>query len=185
MSDRARDVQKATTPQGAQSGLADLATSADLREHGRGASLKEPSNASDLSTATISATNVHRVSPKIEPRRDPALLGTSRTHAQSRHIIRSGSQSKGQTNKAEFGIFSNPAYKYSGGLVSKILSFFANILKVLERLFIRLLAGPDRQAPPPQVRTGKPTSQPTQEHAPDTDKKKREERERAQTVRRD
>jgi hypothetical protein len=102
-------------------------------------------------------------------------MDTGRDKSTSAH------QSKGGS-KAGHGVISNPTYKYSGGLASKIISFIANILKVIERLLLRLLTGPDRAVITSNHQPRSTNS--TQKERVDTDltKQECEKRERAQTV---
>lgn len=182
MSDRTRSVQPTQDLTEAQSSLESLAASKDLHKRSGINQETQPANQTDLSGASISTANVHRVTPRVEPRQDVSQARTTRPS----HIIQTG-RAKASADRAagsDVGIFKNPAFKYSGDLLSKILTFFANILKVLERLFLRLLAGPDRKAPKPITQTATNQPQPKRSNNHDTQRRERDAKERAQTVRR-
>lgn len=54
-------------------------------------------------------------------------------------VRQSSSRSKTSCTK-QYGLFKNPFFKYRGGVVSRIISFFANLLKLLEILMLRGLS---------------------------------------------
>jgi hypothetical protein len=128
-----------------QNDLSDLSASKDLHRKVD----TQPSNASDLASLSISSSNFVRSSTQM------GLLSerASRPVATDRSLT---SETKPQMNTSKgsaavtTGIFKNPAYPYRGSLVSKILTFFANLLKVLERIFLRLLGARDSVAPTPR-----------------------------------
>jgi hypothetical protein len=186
MSERDRGLQGAQTATAGQPTLGELSASKDLHKT-KGSDLHaEPANQSDLTNVSLSSANVMRVPHRPEIRRELSTrnsIGTEQEQSTSSQRTRQG----GTSSKPVHGVFTNPAYKYSGGLASKIISFFANILKVIERLLLRLLIGPDRSAPAQtqQARSTTPTQ--TEATSPaasmqEREKQEREKRERARII---
>jgi hypothetical protein len=102
-------------------------------------------NDADLTSASIAATDVLRSPHRqgVVVRGPPAKVGagtTSNLQTLDKRRVNPQKQPQKKTN----GVFTNPTYKYNGGFLSKIIAFFANILKAIERLFLRLLNGPDQ-----------------------------------------
>jgi hypothetical protein len=153
MSDRALDKNQEASAAG-QFDLTDLHASKDLHTKEE----RHAANTTDLSSASISATNIVRATPKPEPRRDaiPSPSVTQRARPTEHQETRSATA-------ATPGIFKNPTYRYSGNIISRIITFVANILKVLERLLLRLLGARDLKAPnlPPQQTPVKKTASTT------------------------
>jgi hypothetical protein len=153
MSERALDKNQEASAAG-QFDLTDLHASKDLH-------IKEErhaANTTDLSSASISATNIVRATPKAEPRRDP-IPSPSVSHTSQ------ATERQGVRNHAAQppGIFKNPTYRYSGNIIQRIITFVANILKVLERLLLRLLGARDLNSPtpPPRQANAKTNASPT------------------------
>jgi hypothetical protein len=171
-------VRKQTTGQDrtGQNDLSDLSASKDLHRKVD----THPSTAQDVASLSISSSNFVRSSTQtgLHSERAPRPIATDRSvSSETKHQT---STSNGSTSVAT-GIFRNPAYPYRGGLASKIITFFANLLKVLERIFLRLLGARDSVAPTPR-------HQPAQEakkEQKDTRESKLEESERhAQVIHR-
>jgi hypothetical protein len=48
------------------------------------------------------------------------------------------------------GLFSNPYYRYKGGPISRLITFLANLLKIIEQLFFKVfMPAPLPAAPSP------------------------------------
>jgi hypothetical protein len=141
--------------------------------------LTEPANQSDLASISISSSEVMRVSQRVEPRRDLTAPKLGRSPAPSA----STSPRKATPEK---GILTNPSYQYSGGLLSRVITLFANILKFIERLILRLLSGPDGPAISSRTQDtstkNEPKTDPKQDQA-ERERSKRQ-KESAQTIRR-
>jgi hypothetical protein len=145
MSDINPKVQAAT---GVEAGdLSDLAASKNLRE---GISIA-PANSTDLATASISSADVMRVSQRSDIRRavqdriTPQQATVELTNGRSRSTLSKSSDT------TAVGIFKNPFYRYDGGLLNKVLALIGNILKALERIFLRLLGARDTSPTPHQT----------------------------------
>lgn len=182
MSDRGNAIQGAQTAPEGQSTLGELSASRDLHKTKTSKLDTQAANQADLTSASLSSSaQVVRVPHRPELRRD---LSPQSGPAAERSLNASSQTGKGAgaSVKPAHGIFTNPAYKYSGGLASKIISFIANILKVLERLLLRLLTGPDRSAPAPTQQSHSATPNQKEANTPDESKLEREKRERAQTI---
>lgn len=54
-------------------------------------------------------------------------------------VRQSSARSKTSSTK-QYGLFKNPFFKYRGGVIARIISFFANLLKLLEILVLRGLS---------------------------------------------
>jgi hypothetical protein len=139
-------VRKLTTEQNhdGHTDLSELSASKDL--HRKIDALPAPTP--DLASASISSSSFARASSQGRPlaERTPQSINTnSLTRDTKRHT----SVTQSAPSNAN-GIFKNPAYPYRGGLISKIITFFANLLKVLERIFLRLIGGRDTVAPTPR-----------------------------------
>ena len=86
----------------------------------------------DLANASIQNTDVLRALPrKIEPRAvksNPSLTSRQAPPAKS-----SGKAPQ------KHGLLKNPLFKYEWGVINKLLSFFANLLKVIEQFVLGAL----------------------------------------------
>jgi len=169
MSGRARDTGNDLPSSQGQSDLSDLRASRECHT----TKVTPPANDADLSSASISATNILRASAQREGPRH-SLSNIRSAALNNRPDKRSSSPSAQPTSPN--GILKNPTYKYEGGFISKVITFVANILKFLERLFLRLLGARDLVAPK-QTPLSRPS---TQEHStPGTKKKSKKDDERA------
>ena len=104
----------------------------------------------DLSGANIHSNQAPRASSRTERRADLERRDTRRAAVQARlarlqerpalaEKLKAGTV---RVNKGKpVGIFSNPHFKYRGGLFSKLLTMFANIIKFLETAILGLLGG--------------------------------------------
>jgi hypothetical protein len=180
MSDRSRSVQ---TGNSVVEGAGSLPGLSAANEPGHSAhALTQPANQSDLAAASISSKDVMRVSQRVEPRRD--------LHPSNQERNTSSARSKDSQGKSPLqeGILNNPTYRYGGDLVTRFITLLANILKFIERLFLRLLSGPDgsvvKQRPQNNAKENE-QSHPAQ-HERERGKKERKDQERthAQTIRR-
>jgi hypothetical protein len=140
-------VRKQTTGQTrtGQHDLSDLSASKDLHRKVD----TQPSNATDLASLSISSSNFVRSSTQTRLHAGKAPHPIAPDRSLSRETNHQTSTSNASAATAT-GIFKNPAYPYRGNLAAKIITFFANLLKVLERLFLRLLGARDSVAPPPR-----------------------------------
>jgi hypothetical protein len=57
------------------------------------------------------------------------------------HVKERSARTKSNPSKP-IGLFKNPFYKYRGGILSRIITFVANLLKLLEGLILRRLTQP-------------------------------------------
>lgn len=140
-------VRKQTTRQErtGQHDLSDLSASKDLHQKVD----TQPSNAPDLASVSISSSNFVRVSTQTGLHSERAPRPTAIDRSLSSETKHPTNTSKGSAPVAT-GLFKNPAYPYRGNLASKIITFFANLLKVLERIFLRLIGARDIVAPTPR-----------------------------------
>lgn len=184
MSERIRTTQPGNAALDEQTDLNGLSASKDLHTQTQSTTRQSATSQTDFSEASISTTNILRVSPKVEPRKDVTNVSSTQALNTEHEISRSTSKAKSQGSKGEHGIFTNPAYKYSGGIFSRIISFIANILKALERLFLRLLAGPDNTTPMPRPQTPINALPKTKATAANDDREERESQEKAQAIHR-
>lgn len=128
-----------------QNDLSGLSASKDLHQRVH----QQPSNATDLASVSISSSSFVRSAPPVAPgpEKSQRTSTAERLHTpESKHQANQGKV----VSKAAPGIFKNPTYPYSGGLASKIITFLANLLKVLERIFLRLLGARDLVTPAPR-----------------------------------
>jgi hypothetical protein len=109
----------------------------------------------DLASASSPSANIVRLSAKPEKRPLSHLSpgATTTTEPATKSVAR-----KGAPSNRPNGIITNPYYRYEGGLLDKIITFFANILKFLERALLRSLtqtkpAPPQRQVVPSTEKT--------------------------------
>lgn len=128
-----------------QNDLSDLSASKDLHRKVD----TQPANAADLASLSISSSNFVRSSTHTGLHSERATRPTAMERSLSSETKHQISTSNGSAAVAT-GIFKNPAYPYRGGLASKIITFFANLLKVLERIFLRLLGARDSVPPTPR-----------------------------------
>jgi hypothetical protein len=154
MSERALDKNQETATSG-QLDLQDLRASKDLHNK----ESQHPSNQTDLSSVSISTNNIVRATHRPDPRRDPF----SHNAAESPSPAATPGRNRSSETRAP-GIFKNPTYRYSGGPISRLITFIANLLKVLERIFLRLLGARDLAAPTNQPQQAKqsPKTSPTE-----------------------
>jgi ribosomal protein L12E/L44/L45/RPP1/RPP2 len=173
MSDINRKTQTATQIEGAD--LSELASAKDLHQ----SPTASPANATDLASASISPADVLRVSQRTDIRKSVH----ERVPAQETAVELTNSRSKSSAPRsteagAKQGIFKNAFYRYDGGLLNKILALIGNILKVIERLFLRLLGARDAVAPPsnPQSTSSKRDDKTTDSSKQELEKENRKER---------
>ncbi|MFO0417411.1 MAG: hypothetical protein ACK5Y6_09000 [Pseudomonadota bacterium] len=155
--------------------LSNLSASKHLHTNSPGEVKREPANSidpqPDLASVSISGTDVARSSAPISGQ--PRIISSpgrqsphpSTERATSQTLSTKNSRPSGAGTKQEFGVFKNPAYSYGGDIVSKIIAFFANLLKVLERLLLRLVGGGERAAPPPGAQKSSNPAQPNNQRA--------------------
>lgn len=182
MSDRNRTIQGTNTALETGGSLDDLSASKNLHEKERNRSFRESRNDADLASASISTSDIMRASHRPGTRRDIAARTSTDTARDATRTTARQHHKDTSLSKREHGVITNPAFKYDGGLVSKLVSFFANILKVLERLLLRLLMGPDVVAPTtrPQSTTPREPEQGTK--LSEEEKRQRREREHGQQI---
>ena len=139
-------------PGAAKSSLEDLRVS-----HGRNVT---PANAQDLkASAPLDLTQVSietREMIRLSARPQQKTVWTA--PAQATSPGKEIAHNKPALVKS-FGIFQNPKYRYEGGPLGIIISFIANILKVLEQLVFRTRVLSPR--PQPQTLSTSPTPAPT------------------------
>lgn len=142
----------------------------------------EPANSPDLATASISPADTLRVSARPEIRK---------TIQDATSVELTNSRSRSTTNQRDLGsktgIFKNPFYRYDGGLLNKILALIGNILKIIERIFLRLLGARDTTPTPNRSQSNHIKSAETGtenlEQITELDRKRRKERrERAELL---
>lgn len=145
-------VRKQTTEPGTagRSDLSDLSASKDLHKKAN----MQPSNATDLASVSISSSSFVRASSQPGPASERSIQNTTVDRALAAETKAQTATTKSAAATAP-GLFKNPVYPYRGGLASKIITFFANLLKVLERLFLRLLGARDVVAPTPRHQQAK------------------------------
>lgn len=180
MSDRSRSAQ---TGNSVVEGAASLPGVSATNEPVHGEQLMtQPANQSDLATASISSKDIMRVSQRVEPRKN---LNTSRQE-QSPSPTRAGHR-RGNAPRPE-GILNNPTYRYGGDLLTRFITLLANILKFIERLFLRLLSGPDSSAATPKPQNASTINEQSHhtQHDQERERKERQEKDRshAHTIRR-
>ena len=164
------------------SSLEDLSASKDLHKTKKTELPTEAANQADLKSASLSSANVMRVPHRPELRRPELHRDISPDNRMdSGREVSQGKNTRGAT-KPDHGIITNPKFKYSAGFASRIISFLANILKVIERLILRLLAGPDRVASTPNQQTRSTTPNQREDNSPDLAEQEREKRRHAQTI---
>jgi len=130
--------------------LSDLSASKDLHERRQ----LQPSNATDLASVSISSSSFVRASSQPGAASERSTRNTSADRALAAETKAQAATTKSAAATAP-GLFKNPVYPYRGGLASKIITFFANLLKVLERLFLRLLGARDVVTPTPRHQEAK------------------------------
>lgn len=135
-------------------------------------------NSPDLASASISPSEVLRVSQRTDVRR--SIQENASTPQASLELTNSRSRSAAgkSADGTATGIFKNPFYRYDGGLLNKILALIGNILKALERIFLRLLGARDAARTPHRHNSSqtKPESATTDAHEQQLEKEKRKER---------
>jgi hypothetical protein len=132
MSDRGPNIQAENAANAEPFDLAQLRASKDAHS-----TLQE--TATDLSQASIPTNHVHRIPPKQEAR---LKLGThpgssySKLHARGLKLANHAHATRPSSKPN--GIFRNPYYRYSGGILARLITFFANVLKTIEQLILRM-----------------------------------------------
>jgi len=159
-------MRKQTTEPGktGHTDLSELSASKDLHHKNE----TRPANSTDLASASISSSNFVRSSSQLGALSDktaPNIITTRSPASETKHQTGTSNGTAASTN----GVFKNPLYPYRGGLVSKIITFFANLLKVLERIFLRLLGVRDTVAPAPRHQ---PTQNPKAKEKVSTESKR-------------
>lgn len=86
----------------------------------------------DLANASIQNADVLRAIPRKVARRS-VISDPNRVSKQSPQAKRSA------TTPQKHGLIKNPMFKYEGGVINKLLSFFANLLKVIEQFVLGAL----------------------------------------------
>jgi hypothetical protein len=137
-------------------------------------------NSTDLASVSISSLSFVRSSSQIglqSERTHPSIITKRAPTSETKHQASASTGTSARTN----GVFKNPLYPYTGGLVSKIITFLANLLKVLERVFLRLLGVRDTVAPPPRHQ---PAQAPKAEEKVSTESKRQKAERDAQAIHR-
>lgn len=153
--------------------LSDLSASKDLHKKAD----MQPSNATDLASVSISSSSFVRASSQAVPAAERGRHSATVDRAIAPETKSQAATTKSSTTTTP-GLFKNPFYPYRGGLASKIITFFANLLKILERLFLRLLGARDVVAPTARPQQG----QALKTEPKDPREEKREESERKAQV---
>jgi hypothetical protein len=110
-----------------------------------------PENAPNLSQCSIAPKNVHRVatqptSRSMQSLRPSPSIATLRSEVAARTSKANSKPSRMRPN----GLFSNPYYRYKGGPISRLITFLANLLKMIEQLFFKVfMPAPLPAAPSP------------------------------------
>jgi hypothetical protein len=175
MSERTLTHNQSNTAVDGQETLESLSASKDLHKQARSAVDKDPANQSDLSSASISSADVLRASPRTEMRQG-VLIQTSTSAVET---TRAKGRSRSSTGNKEVGLFKNPHWEYSGGIVSKFITFLANLFKVLERLILKLLGGGDVAPLPKQGPMSKTPKEAPSSKEPEQERKEREKNSRS------
>lgn len=149
MSDRTRNPQ--TTPQNTSQAI-DLTELHASVTAGLKTEITTTSQNTDLTTASIPSANVVRLSAKPEKRPLSHLSVGAHTTTEPETKV---APRKGAPSNRPNGIITNPYYRYEGGLLDKLITFLANVLKFLERALLRALA-PQRPAVPQQKVSARP-----------------------------
>lgn len=147
MSDRTRNPQ--ASPQNASQAIDLTELHASVTAGLKNETPKTPEN-TDLAAASIPSANIIRVSARPEKRDFTQLSASTATPEPTPQQA----PRKGAPSNRPHGIITNPYYRYEGGLLDKLITFFANILKFLERALLRALtptkpATPQRKVVPP------------------------------------
>lgn len=132
----------------------------------------------DLSQASIAVSGVPRVSAKSDKRILRPGPANSPDLSPSPEHEKGQQQEAGAKRQANSGILINPHYGYHGNLLERFVTLIANVLKVLERILLRLLGGGDPGPAPAQK--AQPIAPPSTEPSADIEKSRREEREKIQ-----
>ena len=135
----------------------------------------------NLAGASIQNTDIIRVSPKQERRKRGDLipaLGSNPTSTQNQEQHRSAPSSK------EHGVFKNPLFKYEGGIMNRIISFFANLLKALEQLLLRLVGFRDKSVlfHQPSAQASDPMKNKDREHKEDQEQRRSSRKHNSRTI---
>jgi len=152
MSDRTRSPHH-NTPSKEAIDLTELRasnTQSALREEAR------PSTTTDLTQATIPPTSIARLSAKPEKRARLTPLSTASNIRPPTEREREAAPRSKNTSPQRPGVFRNPHYRYHGGPLGRLLTFFANILKALEASLLATL----KPSPPRAQNTPPPRSTP-------------------------
>ena len=169
MSDRTRNPQSSSlhAPQAIDLTELHASVTAGLKRE----TTPKPEN-TDLAAASIPSANVVRLSVKPEKRdlSHVSLGATTNPETTTRPTPR-----KGAPSNRPNGIITNPYYRYEGGLLDKLITFFANVLKFLERALLRALS-------PAKPITPQRTVVPSKETAEEKEREK-EKREKSHEIR--
>jgi hypothetical protein len=183
MSERILNSQQGNLAVDGQGDLSSLAASKDLHKHAPATSApvtsvdSQPANQSDLTIASISSSDVLRATPRTEMRKDISSLAASTETSVERHKGRS--RAKSGTETKESGVFTNPHWEYRGNIVSKFVTLLANILKVIERLILKLFGAGDIAPLPKQGPQQNARKEAAPETTPEQERKERERKARS------
>jgi hypothetical protein len=137
-----------------------------------------PANDSDLSSASISASDVMRVSSRSGRR----VIQTTPSGPDKSTVSLTNSRSRADISKSpesgRMGLFKNPFYRYDGGIMNKLMAFIGNILKMIERFILRLLGMRDAAPVPCQQKNTSQAKPETKEAAQDAAVKEKQEKEK-------
>jgi hypothetical protein len=138
-----------------------------------------PANEADLTSASISASDVMRVSQRTDMRRTAKEISVSPDKSA---VTLSNSRSRADTSKSHengrMGLFKNPFYRYDGGIMNKLMAFIGNILKMIERFILKLLGMRDAAPVPGQQKNTSQAKPETKEAAQDAAVKEKQEKEK-------
>jgi hypothetical protein len=108
--------------------------------------------------------------------RQGVLIQTSTSTVET---TRAKGRSRSSTENKEVGLFKNLHWEYSGGIVSKFITFLANLFKVLERLILKLLGGGDVAPLPKQGPMSTTPKEAPSSKDPEQERKEREKNSRS------
>lgn len=151
MSEQAHDKNRRNQGSKGLPDLSELHASKNLHEK----NTLTPENQPDLMNASISGADVPRVTQRPTRRQDALNSIASTDMGPAKSPLLSSRRDAAASAQKNAGIVTNPTYRYQGGLASKVITFLANMLKVLERLFLGLLGARNKQAPRHQPQTNR------------------------------
>jgi hypothetical protein len=166
MSDRTRTPQ--SSPQSTSQAIDLTELHASVTAGLKNEQTSTPHN-TDLAAASIPSANIVRLSAKPEKRDLTQLSVGATTHTEP---ATQTAPRKGTPSNRPHGIITNPYYRYEGGLLDKLITFFANILKFLERALLRALT-PTKPAAP-QRKVVSPTEKPEEKDKKEGSKEPRQ-----------